>query len=244
MDTLTVARLLNVLRGGNWGLEAERRAAEAVIGSWPSAPRMIAWYDKFCARVAEGAVRAGVTAVVFGAAGFPSGDPPHKAAARASTTARFFYPEQDSAIAGQRALSIVGDSRAMAFTGSISDPAGLLATIREAGVRQGPYQVQWGLGAMLIDGDQAASQAAEYGRLLPSGSELVIAIPDGDEGRRFAMIAGACPHTARDLEAWCAEARLDLDGPVADVRAWGREALGGELSGRGGRIVAAVVRVP
>jgi S-adenosyl methyltransferase len=244
VDTLAMARLLNVLRGGNWGLEAERRAAEAVIGSWPTAPRMIAWYEKFRAGVAEASVLAGMTAVAFSAAGFPSGDPPHAAAARASTTARFFYPEQDSAIAGQRALSLAGDGRATAFTGSFRDPAGLLGVIREAGTRDGPYQVQWGLGAMLIDADQAASLAAEYGRLLPSGSELVIAIPDGDEGRRFAVIAGACPHTASDLAAWCAEAGLDLDGPVADVRAWGREALGGELSGRGGRIVAAVARVP
>jgi S-adenosyl methyltransferase len=244
VDTLAMARLLNLLRGGNWGLKAERRAAEAVIGSWPAAPRMIAWYDKFCAGVAESAVLAGMSAVVFGAAGFPSGDPLHKAAARASATARFFYLEQDSAIAGQRALSIAGDGRAMAITGSLRDPAGLLTTIREAMTRKGPYQVQWGLGAMLLDGDLAASLAAEYGRLLPSGSELVIAVPDGDAGRQFAEITGACPHTARDLAAWCAAAGLDLDGPVADVRAWGRGALGGELSGRGGRIVAAVARVP
>jgi hypothetical protein len=239
--------LLDTLRGGTWGVAVDRDAAKDVVEVWPRAPRMIGWLDRFSSAAAEDAVLRSMTTVVFGGAGFPHGEPPHAAAARASRTAAFRYCAAASAIAGQIGRSFSGD-RVTAHTASVSAPREMLRT---AGLlsprgkwRGGPVHLQWGLDGALMERGEMAKLAAEYRELLPSGSELAIAVPVGPEGVWLSMLAGGRPQSARDLADCCTEAGLDLAGPVADVRAYGRGALGGGLRGDGGRIVAAIARVP
>jgi len=244
MDTTALARLLDKLRGGTcWALEADRQAAEAATRAWPRLPHAIRRHDRFRSAIALDAVRRGITAVVFGAAGFPSGDPPHRAAAAASPSARYFYPDPDEAVAGQRALSLIGDPRALAIPGTIGDAAGLLARIRNAGAGAGPYQVQWGLAAMAMDGEQAAAAAAWWGKLLPSGSELVIAVPAGPGGRMLAEIAGGRAHAPADVLSWCAGAGLDAEA-LADVRAHGPQPAGNRAPLGADTIMAVTARKP
>jgi hypothetical protein len=244
---MQLARLFSELRGGHWALEDDRRGAAKVIAAWPRAEDAVRRYDKFRERVAEAAVRRGIASVIFGA-GFPSGGHPHLAAAEANPDARFWYAEP-AMIAGQRTLALGADKRAQAVAGGIRAPRGLLAKAGLLGVDgkwlgDGPCQVQWGLWALLMDGAECASVVAQWGRLLPAGSELVIPLPDGDGGAALTAVADAHPHTAADLRGWCGDAGLILDHPVADVRAHGRETVGRALKGGGGRIVAAVARVP
>lgn len=244
MDASAMARLLDEIRGGNQSHEAEQRAAKAALAFWPRLPDVIRRYDRFRSAVAEDAVRRGVTAVVFGAAGFPVGEPPHLAAAGASPSARFFYPQGNDAIAGQRAMQIEGDRRAAVLPVRVRYAAELIGAVKAAGGGSGPWQVQWGLTAMLMDDAEAGRLAASYAQRLPAGSEIVINVPGGPEGIRFAQLTGAFRHRERDLERWCGEAGLDLAAPVADVLAWGREKLAEGLRGDAGRIVAAVARKP
>ena len=244
-------RLLDELRGGNWGLQQDRDAAEKVTGVWPKGRvrEALRWHDRFRSAVAEEAVSRGITAVVFGAPGFPHGDPPHLAAAGVSPQARFWYCDPDPVVTGQRALE--GWGRARAVPASVRDPHGLLEAVglidaEGRWLGGGPCQVQWGLAAMVMDSGEAARAAAAYGKLLPPGSELVIAIPDGLGGMALAWAGGGYPHVPGDVRAWCGAAGLALDRPVADVRAWGRpDMFGGLREGAGkGRIVVAVARVP
>ena len=247
-DPGATARLLNTLRGGGWGVAEDRDRAALIIAAWPKAPAALRRHDLFRAAAAVDAVTRGVTAVVLAETGFPFGEHPHLAAARASAAATFIYSDSDRVAAGQRRLSLKGDARATALSASIRAPRDLLRAAGLLGdddqwLGDGPLQLQWGLGALGMGRAEAAALAAEYAALLPSGSELVIAVPDGDEGQQFARLAGLRAHTARSLERWILGAGLKLDGPV-DVRAYGRQALGMGLRAHGGRIMAAVGTVP
>jgi len=91
---LKLARIVDEIRGGAPGSSGRRDAAIAV---WPQAPSMITSMDSFCSATAKDAVLRGMTTVVFGGAGFPFGEHPHAAAARASKTAAFRYCSASSA---------------------------------------------------------------------------------------------------------------------------------------------------
>lgn len=240
------ARILNELRGGTWGAPSHQAAAKRIAEAWPRARDAIRWYDRFRSVVAEDAARRGMRAIVFGAPGFPYGDPPHAAAAAVGPHARFTYADPDPVVAGQRRLEGLG--RAVAVIASVRRPhdlleaAGLLAASGEW-LGDGPCQVQWGLSAVLLKDDEAAAVAACYAKLLPPGSEIVIAAPDGPGGAVLAAACGGRPHTAPEVRRWCAG--LVLARPVMDVRAWGRQDMFGPLGPGGrGRILIAVPRVP
>jgi hypothetical protein len=242
-------RVLDELRGGTWGGQSHQDAAAKVTAAWPRAREAVRWYDRFRSAVAEDAVRRGMRTVVFGAPGFPYGESPHHAAARVSPKARFTYAGPDPVVAGQRGLE--GFGRAVAVAAFVRRPHDLLeaAGLLSADGRwlaDGPCQIQWGLVAMLLDDDEAGQVAACYGKLLPPGSELVIAAPDGPGGAVLAEACGGRPHTGAEIRRWCAGAGLVIDPgrPITDVRAWGREDMGRRLTGDRGRIVVAVATVP
>jgi hypothetical protein len=245
-DTMRAAMVLNHLRGGHESWQAERHAAADLAAPPSRAREMIRRYDLFQSRCAEAAVLGGMTAVVFGSSGFPFGHAPHQAAAQASPDARFIYADPSAVVADLRARSIT-DGRAVAIRGTVAEPAALLRAAGLLGdgprwLGTGPCQVQWGLGAGSMTAGEAVAALAAYRRLLPSRSQVVIAVPDGDGGRRLAAAAGLIAHAPADVAAWCDSCGLVNDG-VTDVRAWGRPVLGEELRG-GGRIMAAVAVVP
>ena len=241
MDAFATARVFNLLRGGTRGVREDRDAVRAIDAAWPQARKMLAYYDRFRSSAAESAAIGGTAAVVFGAAGFPFGEQPHAAAARASGPARFFYCDPGSAIAGQRARSLEGDGRALALTGSFRDAIGTRAAVKGSGGGDGPWQVQWGLGAGELEGGEGRLLAASWAELLPSGSQLVIAVPDGGEAGRFAELAGLRAHSPKEAVTWCGKAGL-VPVTVADVRAFGRDWVGEGLPSGGGRFVAVVAR--
>lgn len=239
------ARVLNELRGGTWGQPEHQEAAEKALVAWPRARDAIRWYDRFRAAVAEDAAARGIRAVVFGAPGFPFGESP----APPGPHARVTYACPDPVVAGQRRLE--GYGRAAAVTASARRPHDMLeaAGLLSADGRwlgDGPCQVQWGLAAVVMDDDEAARVAACYGKLLPPGSELVIAAADGPGGAALAEACGGYPHTSAEIRRWLAGAGLVIDPgrPIADVRAWGRPDMGSRLTGDRGRIVVAVATVP
>ena len=245
----TAPRVLDEIRGGTWGGQSHQDAAAKVTAAWPGARMAVRWYDRFRSAVAEEAVRRGIKAVVFGAPGFPFKESPHAAAAKAGPQARFVYAGPDLVVAGQRRLEGFGQARAV--TAHVRRPHDLLeaAALLSADGRwlgDGPCQIQWGMVAMLMDDDEAGRVAACYGKLLPPGSEIVIAVPDGPGGAVLAEACGGRPHTSAAVRRWLAGAGLVIDPgrPIADVRAWGRPDMGSRLTGDRGRIVVAVATVP
>jgi hypothetical protein len=251
---MRTARILSRLQGGTRALKADRDAAAEIARFWPQAARQFAWHDSFRARAAEFAVLGGAATVVFGDAGFPHGEPLCKLAAGASEHARFIYADPSAVVVILRRRSLDRD-RSAALQGTVCDPgrvladAGLLEITGPPGYEaltwlgDGPCQVQWGLAAGQMDGSRAAAVLARYGELLPARSTVVIAVPDGEQGRMFAKALHMHPHSPEDVAAWCAAAGMVPDGGVRDVRAWGRGRMGDGLHGDG-RIVAAVARVP
>lgn len=242
-DILATARVLNVVRGGTWDLcDEDRDRARKIRAAWPQAGKMLGHYDKFRSWVAADAVARGATAVVFGgAAGFPVGGSPHAEASLADPGATFWYVGADDTIVGQRRQSLAGDRRARAFNGSFRDASSLVSAVRRQGAADGPWQVQWGFGGGVMDDDEGRRLAASYARLLAPGSELVICTPEGEQGRAFASIAGLRAHPVGSLASWALSAGF-IGIRVNDVRAYGREALAGNLGGDGSRIMAVVAR--
>ena len=249
-DISATARILNLMRGGTWDTLPDRDAVKAIDEAWPQARRMLAKYDAFTSAVAVDAVGRGITTVVFGGAGYPHGTGPHAHAMADSRSAMFFYCDADPAVTGQRQRALGHGTRARAFNGSIGHAGAVVGFARACRGGDGPWQVHWELGGGVADDDEGRRLAASYARLLPSGSELVIPVPDGDGARAFASLAGLRGHSPADAEAWCSGAAELNDGPgltvaaVTDVRAWGRAELGQGLRADCGRIVAVIARKP
>jgi len=268
-DTARLPRLLDVLSGGSWGVAEDREAAKAIDEAWPKCRDAIRFHNRFRSAAAEDAVRRGITFVVLAEAGFPLDDAPHLAAARATPDATFVYADRSGIVAGQRRRSLDDEKGARTVStpggqwSELSPTPGGHATALEAGIREprkllrtagllsadgewlgdGPAHVQLGLAALEMNRGEAAAVTADLARLLPSGSEIVIAVADGGQGQLFAKLAGLHPHEARDLRAWIRRARLK-SGALVDVRAYGRTVLGKSLRPGSGRIMAAVARVP
>jgi hypothetical protein len=232
-DVSATARIMNELRvvpgEATWGVMEDRDAAEAIDAAWPQARRMLGKFDAFSSAVAADAAGRGMTTIVFGAAGYPHGTAPHAAAEAAGRQAMFFYVDPDPAVTGQRGLAIGCDRRVRACGGSVRHAGAVAAVVRACRGGDGPWQVHWELGGGVADNDEGRRLAASWARLLPSGSELVIPVLDGDGARRFASLAGLRGHSPADAEAWCeGAAELPGDGAslevaaVTDVRAWGR----------------------
>lgn len=228
-----MARVLDELRGGNRGHQSERDALKRICAAWPQAAEAVRRYDRLASDAAARAVREGATAVVFGAAGFPGpGAQPHEAAAGASRSARFYYTGSNDVVRALRARSLAGDSRATALPAGVREPSLLLRAVRRLGAGPGPFMIQFGTAIGFMTAREAAAALARYRDLLPPGSQVLAAVPDGPEGRRLAMLADAEPHSPADVLAWLRAAGFAITGAR------------GPCPASGGRIVAVIGRVP
>lgn len=258
MDSAAAARIgrlrLALAGGGNvrFANEADIAAARRIEETWPGTGAQYAAALRFHSRAAEWAVTAGGCAgVVFGAAGYPPAEPPHRAAAQAAPQARFCYlsGSGESSFIAAGLLSAPGVAAARAFVDEAGEVAGL-PTVRALGA---PVMVQAQLCAHYWDDAKGRAVTARYASLLPPGSVLAMTLwlPDGT-ARGEAFLAGlsaaagarAYGHSAASVRSWAENAGLEQAGPgVTDVHP--RLRLAGRHGKQpAGRIVSAVYRVP
>lgn len=240
------ALLVDALRGGRAAWLPERDTAAELAKKLPAAKRAVIHSDRFAAAVAERAVSGGTGNIVFGGIGYPAGTAPHKAAAAASETARFFYAHADQVMTDLRKRSLEGDRQATAFRASVLNPGSLVAAGALAGLLRGRVQVQWGFAAWVLDGGEAAGLASRWAALLRPGDELVMTA--AEHAGQLGEAAGVRwhGHTLDEVAGW-AEAAKAADGTpllrvaerVHDVRGWPRR-WPGLVPHPGERVVAVI----
>ena len=219
---------------------------------------MCEWGDRFAARSAELAVSAGIRVVLFGGLGFPvpGGGQPHAAAVMVSRDAWFGYPASGTVIPALRERSLAGERCAVAFTGQVADPGGLLRCARAAGLpgmirAEGgvPAQVQLGGVLSYLRDEEGAALMSGYARLLPAGSEVAACVPGGEDAAQLAAVLGMVAHSAAEVVQWMDGAGLDVSASPddirspADVRWWGTWARPEFAARAGVRMIGVVGRV-
>jgi hypothetical protein len=245
-DTGAVARVREALLGGHIAYDRERNVAAWLEERYPGLGEMVAASMRCHADAALQAVTGKLGAppaagVIFTAAGVqpppprpgePARRPLHAAAAEAAPRARYVYFELDEGVADTNVQLLAGDGRARVASAPSWDPGRLLAApqAREL-TRTGPVSVHVILAAARWPGDVAAQVTAEYARLLPKGSTLVMSLLVADEceaGREMMRDSGTVGsrcycHTDDDMRGWFEGAGLRLRKPgVASVRAIAR----------------------
>lgn len=254
----SAARLIDALRGGKRGREAEREAAAAIEGRWPGTGSQLraaaAWHAGAAGRAVTAREAPGWPAarsVIFAGCGYPPSGYrgarlPHGEAAWRAPAARFAYCDADEAITllWHRWLRL--DSRALAFQAPAADPRQAAGMARTAQMEE-PWSVQLQLCAHWWPPEVAAGVVAGWAEVLPPGSSLVLSVPvpgavnpNGEAGAIVAGAAGTVPfrHREDDIAGWVTGAGMRL-GPqgVTDVRepggpGWAHEALGAGLASR------------
>lgn len=253
-SALRVAKVRDAFTGGHYADREERIAAGEILARFPAIADAVRAARRCHADAALRAVtREGARGVVFGACGFPCEPCPHAAALEAVPSARFAYCSVEPRVTYYSGGELGGPNVA-ACRGSLRRPAELLA-LPEIAAIGGPLQVQAQLSAHYWPDRQGPELMAEYARLLPPGSTILLTagIADAtDAGRAFlAMLSAASglqaqARTAREVVSWLKDAGFRVRwADVTDVRTYGRKWAESRLPHYPpGRIVAVTGRLP
>lgn len=274
LDAGRIARLRDVLAGGDLALEADRLAAASILDRWPATAALVTGANEFHRRAAAWAVKGGslvppAAGVIFAACGYPLPGKAdavsgrrlrrgfHAAAQAARPGALFAYASADPVtVRWCRSLLAAPDPlRVSAFLASARDPAALLgAPAVQVITDRGPVMVQLQFCCQRWPGEFAAWAVARYAELLPPGSTLALSLgipggaPSAPELVADLSRAGGgafCPHGEAEVAGWITDAGLKLVPPgIADVR--GRGWATAELAALrpAARVIEAVALVP
>lgn len=241
VDAPRLARIRNAVIGGPWADSDDRELAAAIERQWPGIGQLAGHIRSYHRASAVAAAERGVAGIVFAAAGLPASPHPHEDAQRLYPAVRYVYADPDKAITFINAGTYTGNPAVAAVTRTVRDPEGLLgspevqAVIRPPGTPEGaadrPVSVQIIFVAHWWPATMARELVAEYARLLPPGSSLVLTlgVSNGSDASRefggwFRSRTGvkAYSHSPETVTSWLTDAGLETAGAV-DVRTWSRQ---------------------
>jgi O-methyltransferase involved in polyketide biosynthesis len=181
----SVARVFDYLLGGKLHFEADRRAAEIVLGPLPEA-RGLAVDTRDCLRRA---VRhlvgvAGVRQLVDLGSGLPSSGNAHEIAHRVDPGVRVLYVDRDPMVLSHARALLDAEPLAAVLDADVRDP---VAVLRAEQTRRlidldEPFAVLASGILQHLDDDDASRTAAAIVELLPSGSYFMVGhfLDDGE----------------------------------------------------------------
>lgn len=241
MRTSVIAGVRAAWSGSVWANAEDRQIAAELETQAPGAQELTRMGMEFHARACRWALGQGVRGVIFAASGLPADPEPHLSYDPASPRVlpgRFVFADPDEAVTMINEAQRAAYARVAAVKASAREPAKLL----EAAGISGPVSVQLQFCVHWWPADMAAEIIAEYGRLMPAGSILVISarIPEAGHGERLISASGSVAgtlyaHTADDVAGWIRAPGLAVAGTLAVVRTPG--------AGAGWGLCEAIARV-
>lgn len=227
LDTERIAGLYSYWSGGRDTIPADRKIGKAVARSWPAIPRMLIAAREAHAAEAKRASDRGMNVIICGA-GYPADPEPHMYKGQ-QLPARFVFADASAKITDINEYRRGCAPGVAAVCADATSPARLAALPEvEPLIEAGPVQVQLHLLGHWWPGPLFAGILAGYGRVLPSGSEIVMTLLVTRDGQQWphvyaAMLkghTGVAPvaHMTGQLRGWCVRAGLDLDWPLANVQ--------------------------
>jgi hypothetical protein len=231
--TSAIAGVRAAWSGSVWADAGDRRRAEEMETLTPGAREATRLGMEFHAKACRWALGEGVQGVIFAACGLPADPEPHLSYDDGPPRAlpgRFAFADADPGTTLINQGVHGPPDRVKAVQASAREPSVLL----DAAGFSGRVCVQLQLCAHWWPADMAAGLVAEYGRLLPPGSILVMSLTVPDPGRGDDVTAALDSpagilyrHTADDVAEWIGDADLVVAGgvvvkkPGAAGAAWG-----------------------
>jgi O-methyltransferase involved in polyketide biosynthesis len=179
--------------------------------------------------------------------GLPTASNTHEVAQSAAPDSKVAYVDNDPAVVLHAAALLANGHDVVAVRGDAAQPAAILADPRVSSLIQPSRPCAIILAAVLHFFPLAAARRiiTEFASLVPSGSYLIISV--GSSGRRLAReyAAGTLhDHSPEEIRTLLAELEI-VDPPgLVDAAHWVPGTITPATAQSGGRILAAVARLP
>jgi hypothetical protein len=177
------ARMYDYYLGGKDNYEADRAAAQEVIGLLPDAVPSARANRAFMHRAVRFLAESGIRQIIDIGTGIPTSPNTHQVAQAVSPDVRVAYVDNDPIVATHAGAHLLGAGNTGFFLGDVRDPQGILShpTIGEL------IDFDQPVGLMLVailqfirDDEDPAGLVAAYRDALPAGSYLVLSHPSAD----------------------------------------------------------------
>jgi SAM-dependent methyltransferase len=180
-----VARVYDYTLGGKDNFPADREFAEQLFKIVPEVVDHVRVNRQFLARAVTWLAGQGITQFLDLGPGLPTVPSTHETARAVHPRARVVYVDNDPVvIVHQNSMAAISDPDLSVFDGDAWQPAVVMNApeITRYLDLDSPVAVIMGFLLHYLPAPDAAAVVAEYARLLPAGSYLVITIGRGDPG--------------------------------------------------------------
>jgi SAM-dependent methyltransferase len=244
----SIARVYDYWLGGNQNFEADREQAERLLVINPDLRRLATENRMFVGRAVRWlATECGIRQFLDIGSGLPTASNTHDVARAAAPDSKVAYVDNDPAVVLHAGALLADGDNVVAVRGDAAQPAAILADRRVSTLIQPSRPCAVVLAAVLHFFPLAAGRRiiTEFASLTAPGSYLVISV--GSSGRRLAgeYTAGTLhDHSPEEIRALLAGLEL-IDPPgLVDAVQWAPRIGAAAPTPAGGRILAAVARMP
>ena len=249
-----LTRIINAWLGGNVNTSADRAAANELATWWPGVARAVNEERAFVLRAVNWAAWHGTVQFLDAAAWLPWGPTVRSIAGAVAPSSRVVAATGDLFVLTHARVT-AGEPGLAAVYQTVSDPAGMLAdpVLQQVISLRVPVCVILSHVLHLMPSVQAQTVVMGFMARLVPGSCVIVSVPVFDTRGHPDEVAGfrkvhedvtgqpVYLHAERDVAAWLGG--LEVDGEVADVRAWRAPHPVGRVAPRPvGRIIGAVAR--
>ena len=244
-----MARVYDYWRGGKEHFAADRDQARRLLRIYPPLTAMVRENRAFLAQAITWTASQGTSQFIDLGAGLPAAQNTHEMARAVNPAARVAYVDTDPVVLAHAWALLATSAGVAAAAADLRDPAAVMADPELRAVIDPAEPMAIILGAVLhfLDAGIARQVTAEYARLMPPGSYLVISVACYDDetlGKQLAAEYTTAPfynHAPADILSFFAG--LEMAGPgLAEAQTWRAWMPEPVLRRRQGHVLAGVAR--